>query len=155
MIPAREGNLIWIDEGFGPDAAPRHPGQQTVGMVGLLVRRAIAAATRGASRLALDSPQRILRGPGVRHGRVVLAGVRTMWEARAVITRTGHRATELWWRGAPVVYELDERAEVRVEFGNGLVLMAVARPERGALRLTPLRRELAPLELVLVPVRRR
>lgn len=122
---------------------------------GLLIRRsvgAIASAFRGTA-LPLDAPQRILRGDGVRHGRVYLTRARTMWKARGLVGRTGHGAIELWLRGASVLYELDERAEARVEFANGLVLMASARRAGGAMHLTPLRRELAPLDVVLVPAR--
>jgi hypothetical protein len=123
--------------------------------IGLHIRRAVGAVMRGWSgsggALDADAPQRILQGEGVRHGRLFLAGARTMWAARKLVARTGHGAIELWVRGAPVRYELDERAEVRVEFANGLVLMADARRQRGAMRLTPLRRELEPLDVVLVP----
>jgi hypothetical protein len=115
---------------------------------------AVSTMLVGSPALDADEPGRILSGASVRHGRVFLAGVRTMWRARGIVAGTGHRSTELWWRGAPVRYELDERAEVRVEFGNGLVLMAAARRQHDAMRLTPLRRELGPLDLVLVPSRR-
>ena len=118
----------------------------------LTIRRAAAALSAGRrGRLALDSPQRILQGPNVHHGRVFLADVGAMWAARRAAGPTGHGIVELWLRGAPIVYELDERAEVRVEFGNGLVLMAAARRDGGTMRLTPMRRELEPLDLALDP----
>jgi hypothetical protein len=124
---------------------------------GLLIRRGTGAVASALGDMALDrdSPQRILRGDRVRHGRVFLARAATMWHARGLLGRTGHTAIELWLRGAPVVYELDERAEVSIEFANGLVLMAGAHRARGAMHLTPLRRELQALDLVLVPMRHR
>lgn len=134
-------------------AVARHTGE--VSNVGLTIRRGVAAVitTFGEldGALEIDSPQRILRGPTIRHGRVFLARARTMWPARQLARRTGHGVVRLWLVGAPVVYELDERAVARVEFGNGLVLMAAARRQGGAMRLTPLRRELEPMALVLVP----
>jgi hypothetical protein len=125
--------------------------------LGLLARRGVAGliALLGRSDiLDPEAPDRILSGPGVHDGRVFLLRARTMWEARAIVARTGHGAIDLWARGAAVRYELDEQAEVHVEFGNGLVVMGAARRLGGVMRVTPLRRELAALELVLAPARR-
>jgi hypothetical protein len=121
-------------------------------------RRALGAIVRSrrddAPPLGDDRPAAVLAGPSARDGRAHLARLGAIGSRRssAAVRHTGHGALELWSAGAPVRYVLDERGEVTVEFANGFVLMARARlAGTDAMYLTPLRRDLSALEMLLVP----